>query len=128
MAFGLSDKVIQQLAADHRKLQGIHAGASGQGITGAAAPTNRRRVELLETLYAASDHRDAPERAQARILVKGSDGKLIPLVVNGVEVEITIVNWFENISVDSGTYAKAEVMDGEWELYAADCPGESSGS
>jgi hypothetical protein len=43
---------------------------------------------------------------------------------------ITITNRFENISVDAGTYAKAEWIDGEWQLYAADCPGgsESSGS
>jgi len=33
-----------------------------------------------------------------------------------------------HISVDAGTYAKAEWIDGEWQLYAADCAtGSSSG-
>jgi hypothetical protein len=35
------------------------------------------------------------------------------------------VNRFTQISVDAGTYGKAEHIDGEWQLYAADCPGGS---
>jgi hypothetical protein len=33
---------------------------------------------------------------------------------------------FLNISIDSGIYGKAEWIDGEWQLYAADCPSQSA--
>jgi hypothetical protein len=41
---------------------------------------------------------------------------------------ITVVNRFVNISVDAGTYAKAEWISGEWQLYAAYCGSESVAS
>ena len=74
------------------------------------------QVVLLTDLFAAVNTKRDPSTATARILRKKSDGDLT-LSTD----EITIVNRFQHISVDAGTYAKAEWIDGEWQLYAADC-------
>lgn len=77
---------------------------------------------LMEDLLAAVDTLTDPSTAKARILAKKSNGDL-----EITTREITLVNRFENISIDSGTYGKAEWIDGEWQLYAADCaPGSTS--
>jgi hypothetical protein len=84
----------------------------------------RRQVIMKDDLFAAVATKTDPSVADAYLLEKRGDN----LVNTGDTIEIT--NRFENISVDAGTYAKAEWIDGEWQLYAADCPGgsESSGS
>ena len=80
------------------------------------------QVILMEDLLAAVDTLTDPSTAKARILAKKSNGDL-----EITTREITLVNRFENISIDSGTYGKAEWIDGEWQLYAADCaPGSTS--
>lgn len=78
------------------------------------------QVLLEEDLFAAGDVKDDPSEASAVVLAK-RNGKLV-----NTGRRITIVNRFENISVDAGTYAKAEWIDGEWQLYAADCAPEST--
>jgi hypothetical protein len=82
------------------------------------------QVILREDLYAAVDSRNDPSTAEAAVM-ENQNGRL---AVSGRV--ITVVNRFINISVDAGTYAKAEWISGEWQLYAADCPGgsESLGS
>ena len=77
------------------------------------------QVILKADLFAAVDTKDDPSEAQATVLVRRNN----KLVDSGRL--ITIINRFENISVDAGTYCKAEWIDGEWQLYAADCPGGS---
>ena len=80
--------------------------------------SNRRlQVILSEDLLAAVNTKRDPSTAIARILRRKPDGDLT-LSTD----EITVVNRFKNISVDAGTYAKAEWIDAEWQLYAADCP------
>ena len=79
----------------------------------------RVRVRLNEDLYAAVNTMNDPSYAQATILERGPNGDLY----EGELIRIT--NRFEYISVDAGTYAKAEWLGNEWELYAADCPAES---
>ena len=74
------------------------------------------QVILFTDLFAAVNTKRDPSIATARILRKKSDGDLT-LSTD----EITIVNRFQHISLDAGTYAKAEWIDGEWQLYAADC-------
>jgi hypothetical protein len=83
-----------------------------------------KQVILDEDLYAGVAVKTDPSFAAATVLVKRRGN----LVDSGKK--ITVSNRFINISVDAGTYAKAEWIDGEWQLYAADCPGgsESSGS
>ena len=85
---------------------------------------DQRRVQviLMEDLLAAVDTDTDPSFAKARVRVKKPNGDL-----EITTREITIVNRFEDLSIDSGTYAKAEWIDGEWQLYTADCaPGSTS--
>jgi hypothetical protein len=81
------------------------------------------QVILTTDLLAAVNTKRDPSTATARILRKKSNGDLTLSTDS-----ITIVNRFTQISVDAGTYAKAEYIDGEWQLYAADCPGGSASS
>lgn len=79
------------------------------------------QVILGEDLLAAVDTLTDPSTAQANVLRRKANGDL-----EITSRSITIVNRFENISVDAGTYAKAEWIEGEWQLYAADCPAMSA--
>jgi hypothetical protein len=79
------------------------------------------QVILGEDLLAAVDTLTDPSTAQANVLRRKTNGDL-----EITSRSITIVNRFENISVDAGTYAKAEWIEGEWQLYAADCPAMSA--
>ena len=81
----------------------------------------RLQVILGEDLLAAVDTLTDPSTAQANVLKRKTNGDL-----EITSRSITIVNRFENISVDAGTYAKAEWIEGEWQLYAADCPAMSA--
>jgi len=83
----------------------------------------RLQVILSGDLLAAVDTLTDPSFAQAVVLRKKPNGDM-----ETTTRQITIVNRFEDISVDADTYAKAEWIDGEWQLYAADCPGGSVGS
>lgn len=81
---------------------------------------SRLQVVLTSDLAAAVNTKRDPSTATARILRKKTDGDLTLSTDT-----ITVVNRFINISIDSGTYAKVEMIDGEWQPYAADCPGGS---
>jgi hypothetical protein len=78
------------------------------------------QVILGEDLLAAVDTLTDPSTASANVLRRKANGDL-----EITTRSITIVNRFENISIDAGTYAKAEWIEGEWQLYAADCPAMS---
>ena len=80
----------------------------------------RLQVILGEDLLAAVDTLIDPSTASANVLRRKANGDL-----EITSRSITIVNRFENISIDAGTYAKAEWIEGEWQLYAADCPAMS---
>lgn len=85
--------------------------------------TGRLQVKLTTDLLAAVNTKRDPSTATARILRRKSNGDLTLSTS-----EITVVNRFENISIDSGTYVKVEYIDGEWQPYAADCPSDASTS
>ena len=75
---------------------------------------------LMSDLLAAVDSLTDPSTAQARILARKANGDL--------EIstrEETVVNRFENISIDADSYIKIEWIDGEWQPYAADCGPQS---
>jgi hypothetical protein len=78
------------------------------------------QVILTADLLAAVNSKRDPGTATARILRRRSNGDLT-LSAD----EITVTNRFMNISLDIGTYVKVEWIDGEWQPYAADCPGGS---
>jgi hypothetical protein len=91
--------------------------------SGGGGSRSHLQVILSADLFAAVNTKRDPSTASARILRRLSNGDL-SLSTDTV----TIVNRFMHISVDAGTYAKAEWIDGEWQLYAADCAtGSSSG-
>lgn len=86
-------------------------------------PQRHLQCRLTQDLLAAVDSWTDPSTATAHVYQKLSGDDM---QWNGDT--ITIVNRFENISVDAGTYCKAEWIDGEWQLYAADCPATFSQS
>lgn len=109
--------------------KGLRIQAVPSGRLGLVIPVPHRiRVRLKTDLYAAVDTETDPSFADAWVMYPDANGDL----QTSTET-IEIVNRFENISVDAGTYAKAEPFWSpqgiEWELYAADCPPTSiSGS
>lgn len=82
-------------------------------------PGLRVQVKMKEDLLAAVDTDTDPSYAWAYLRRKNADGDL-----QVTDQEIRICNRFEEISVDADRYAKAELIDGEIQLYAADCPGQ----
>lgn len=113
-------KAVEQIAKTVREVSRMlqNPGSSrGRWTNG-----NRHiQVILSSDLFAAVNTKRDPSTASARILQRTSGGDLTLSTDT-----ITIVNRFMNISVDAGTYAKAEWIDGEWQLYAADCSASSS--
>jgi hypothetical protein len=104
-------------------LQSIGTGETTYQETRPRGGSARVQVVLTTDLLAAVNTKRDPSTATARILRRKTDGDLTLSTDS-----ITIVNRFTQISVDAGTYGKAELIDGEWQLYAADCPGGSASS
>lgn len=82
---------------------------------------SRLQAVMQADLAAAIDTQIDPSTAPAKILVMNATGDL-----KLTSTEVTVVNRFMNISIEAGTYVKIENMYGEWQPYAADCPGDSS--
>ena len=80
----------------------------------------RRQAILQSDLLAAVDTLTDPSTAQATILQGNGSGDL-----ELSSITVTVVNRFENISIDADTYVKIEWIDGEWQPYAADCGPQS---
>jgi len=81
----------------------------------------RRYQAILDAdLLAAVDTFTDPSTATARIIRRKSDGDL-----EVTSTIVTVVNRFENISIDADSYIKIEWIDGEWQPYAADCGPQS---
>ena len=111
-------------AEDARSLlQSISTGETTYTEIRPRGSMSRIQVVLTSDLPAAVNAKRDPSTATARILRRKTDGDLTLSTDS-----ITIVNRFTQISVDAGTYGKAEMIDGEWQLYAADCPGGSASS
>ena len=84
---------------------------------------SRVQVTLDEDLFAPPDWTKSTKSAVCTVWEKNSSGRM----VNSGK-KIVVVNRFENIEVEAGTIAKAEPIDGEWQLYAVDCPSFGSSS
>lgn len=119
--YTLGRKALAQIREVCRRVLTDYVNTAGQW----RQPVNvQRRVQCLltEHLYTAVSSRNDPSSAVARVFRRKPNGKL-----RLTNQRITVVNRFMEISVDEGTYCKAEWIDGEWQLYAADCnPGSSS--
>jgi len=84
---------------------------------------NRRIAVLQEDLVAAVDWLKNPSVATAKLARKkpGTSDYIV------TDEEVTVVNRFENISLDTDTVIGIEWIDGEWQPYKADCtPGSES--
>jgi len=88
----------------------------GQGVVN---PLNRQAVLQSDLLAAVNTFTD-PSTALAEIVRRKANGDL-----ELADEVVTVVNRFENISIDGGTYIKIEWIDGEWQPYAADCGPQS---
>lgn len=79
----------------------------------------QRRVQgkLDADLAAAGAFEDDPATAAFSVWSKDSTGEMVDSGRN-----IDVVNRFINVdTMSSGTICKAEWIDGEWQIYAADC-------
>ena len=81
----------------------------------------RRWAVLGEDLLAAVDSLTDPSTAQANFVARKANGDFEIL-----SESVTLVNRFENISIDAGTLVGVEWMAGEWTPYKADCPAMSA--
>ena len=85
-------------------------------------PRDNRRIAVLQAdLLAAVDWMRDPSTAPALLARKAPDSSDYILT----NEEVTVVNRFENISLDNGTVLGIEFIDGEWQPYKADCSPES---
>jgi hypothetical protein len=120
-------KVVQEY--NNRNYKNVNEPLKRGRWQGRYVTFHRVQVIMAEDLFAAVDTRTDPSYATAKIL-----RVVYPTVTppfNDLELTnetILIVNRFKHISVDKGTYAKAEFIDGEWQLYAADCSVSIPGS
>ena len=115
-------KAVEQIAKTVREVARM---MQNPGSSRARWTNGERHIQVILSadLFAAVNTKRDPSTASARILQRTSGGDLTLSTDT-----VTIVNRFMHISVDAGTYAKAEWIDGEWQLYAADCAtGSSSG-
>ena len=83
-----------------------------------------RRWAILDAdLLAAVDMFTDPSTATAHLLDRKANGDLEVL-----DEKVTVVNRFENISIDADTLIGIEFMAGEWTPYKADCGPNSQGA
>ena len=115
----IGPKLLAQIQSAVRHYVSLYGG--GDSTRPRQQGQERLQVILGEDLLAAVDTLTDPSTAQANVLRRKANGDL-----EITSRSITIVNRFENISIDAGTYAKAEWIEGEWQLYAADCSSQSA--
>jgi hypothetical protein len=82
---------------------------------------DRRWAILGADLLAAVDSLTDPSTAQANFVAQKANGDFEILTESA-----TIVNRFENISIDAGTLIGVEWMAGEWTPYKGDCSQQSA--
>jgi hypothetical protein len=117
----LSQKAVQQLQQMMREHVRRMRNAEGQRRQFGGVRDNRRIAVLQEDLVAAVDWLKNPSVATAKLARKklGTSDYIV------TDEEVTVVNRFENISLDADTVVGIEFIDGEWQPYKADCGPES---
>jgi len=114
----IGPKLLQQIQQTVRHYANMYSG--GEGGRPRQQAQQRRQAVLQSDLLAAVDTFTDPSTALAEIVRRKANGDL-----ELADEVVTVVNRFENISIDGGTYIKIEWMDGEWQPYAADCGPQS---
>ena len=105
-------RTVREVSRRVRNMPSQRARYTGQQL--------RRQAILQSDLLAAVDTLTDPSTAQATILQGNGSGDL-----ELSDITVTVVNRFENISIDADSYIKIEWIDGEWQPYAADCGPQS---
>jgi hypothetical protein len=114
------DAQIRQTVIAVRQIGRVSAELNLSNHQKAASRFSNKQAILLADLPAAVNTKRDPSTAQAVVLRRKANGDL-----TRSSLTLTVVNRFINISIDAGTYIKIEHIDGEWQPYAADCPGGS---
>jgi hypothetical protein len=109
------DKTVREVARRVRNPE-PHRGHNSRGV-------ERRWAILDADLLAAVDMFTDPSTATAHLIGRKDNGDLEVL-----DEKVTVVNRFENISIDADTLIGIEYMCGEWTPYKADCGPNSQGA
>ena len=118
--YQLSAEAIRQLKKLTREWFAYWKNELPTNLYPGVVKSQKRQAILTNDLLAAVDTLTDPSTAEADLLNLKANGDL---ELSGERV--TVVNRFENISIDEGTYIKIEWIDGEWQPYAADCGPQS---
>lgn len=117
----IGPKLLAQIQAAVRHYVGMYGGGSS---TRPRQQGQERRWAILDAdLLAAVDMFTDPSTATAHLLGRTAAGDLEVL-----DEKVTVVNRFENISIDADTLIGIEWMGGEWTPYKADCGPNSQGA
>ena len=117
----IGPKLLAQIQAAVRHYVGMYGGGSS---TRPRQQGQERRWAILDSdLLAAVDMFTDPSTATAHLLGRTAAGDLEVL-----DEKVTVVNRFENISIDADTLIGIEWMAGEWTPYKADCGPNSQGA
>ena len=117
----IGPKLLAQIQAAVRHYVGMYGGGSS---TRPRQQGQERRWAILDAdLLAAVDMFADPSTATAHLLGRTAAGDLEVL-----DEKVTVVNRFENISIDADTLIGIEWMAGEWTPYKADCGPNSQGA
>ena len=117
----IGPKLLAQIQSAVRHYVGMYGGGSG---TRPRQQGQERRWAILDAdLLAAVDMFTDPSTATAHLLGRTDAGDLEVL-----DEKVTVVNRFENISIDADTLIGIEFMAGEWTPYKADCGPNSQGA
>ena len=117
----IGPKLLAQIQAAVRHYVGMYGGGSS---TRPRQQGQERRWAILDAdLLAAVDMFADPSTATAHLIGRTAAGDLEVL-----DETVTVVNRFENISIDADTLIGIEFMCGEWTPYKADCGPNSQGA
>jgi len=115
----IGPKLLAQIQSAVRHYVSLYGG--GDSARPRQQGQERRWAVLGEDLLAAVDSLTDPSTAQANFVARKANGDLEILAES-----VTLVNRFEEISVDAGRLVGVEWMAGEWTIYKADCPAMSA--
>ena len=115
----IGPKLLAQIQSAVRHYVSLYGG--GDSARPRQQGQERRWAVLGEDLLAAVDSLTDPSTAQANFVARKANGDFEIL-----SESVTLVNRFENISIDAGTLVGVEWMAGEWTPYKADCSSQSA--
>ena len=115
----IGPKLLAQIQSAVKHYASLYGG--GDSTRPRQQSQERRWAILAEDLLAAVDSLTDPSTAQANFVGRKANGDFEILTESA-----TIVNRFEEISIDAGRLIGVEWMAGEWTPYKADCPAMSA--